>query len=167
MTRIGSRRNEGPVSSDPGVQSIFEACPNDKSIFLSQGGWFIPMSSSRIPVYITDLNRVYLEREQLCVEIFGRGFARLDTGMTDSLIRATNYVEAIESRQGLKVACIEEVAYHMGFITAEQLVQLAREIPNEYGAYLEEVAQEATPLSHADESAPDPSRFTVSSIGMG
>jgi glucose-1-phosphate thymidylyltransferase len=110
--------------------------------------------SARDELEITDLNRVYLEREQLRVEIFGRGFAWLDTGTIESLIQATNYVEAIESRQGLKVACVEEVAYHMGFITAEQLVRLAHAIPNEYGAYLEDVAQEARPLLHADESVP-------------
>ena len=98
--------------------------------------------SSRGELEITDVNRVYLNHNQLRVDVFSRGFAWLDTGTTESLTQATNYVETIESRQGLKIACLEEIAYRMGFITAEQVEQLAAKIPNNYGHYLEAVIRE-------------------------
>jgi glucose-1-phosphate thymidylyltransferase len=92
--------------------------------------------SPRGELEITDVNREYLRRGQLHVECFSRGFAWLDTGTTESLIQAANYVETIESRQGLKIACIEEVAYRMGFIDAAQVEKLASTFPNDYGQYL-------------------------------
>jgi glucose-1-phosphate thymidylyltransferase len=98
--------------------------------------------SVRGELEITDVNRVYLNHNQLRVEVFTRGFAWLDTGTIESLTQAANYVEAIESRQGLKIACLEEIAYRMGFITAEQVEQLAAKIPNDYGHYLESVIRE-------------------------
>ena len=88
------------------------------------------------------MNREYLDRGELRVEIFSRGFAWLDTGTTESLIQAANYVEAIESRQGLKIACLEEIAYRMGFISVEQVEKLADRIPNDYGQYLKAVIRE-------------------------
>jgi glucose-1-phosphate thymidylyltransferase len=98
--------------------------------------------SPRGELEITDVNRVYLERGRLRVECFSRGFAWLDTGTVDSLIQAANYVEAIEHRQGLKVACIEEVAYRMGFIDAAQLERLAAAMPNDYGQYLRDLLRD-------------------------
>jgi glucose-1-phosphate thymidylyltransferase len=98
--------------------------------------------SPRGELEITDVNRAYLDRGQLRVEVFSRGFAWLDTGTTESLIQAANYVETIESRQGLKIACVEEVAYRMGFIAADQVIALADRIPNDYGAYLRQIIAE-------------------------
>ena len=92
--------------------------------------------SPRGELEITDVNREYLNRGKLRVECFSRGFAWLDTGTTESLIQAANFVETIEQRQGLKVACIEEVAFRMGFIKAPQLELLAAGLPNDYGRYL-------------------------------
>ncbi len=99
--------------------------------------------SARGELEITDVNREYLRREKLQVEMLGRGFAWLDTGTHDALLRAANFVAAIEERQGLKIGCIEEVAYRMGYITADQLGALADEIPNEYGGYLADLVDAA------------------------
>ena len=96
--------------------------------------------SARGELEITDVNMIYLNRGQLHVELLGRGIAWLDTGTQETLLQAANFIEAIESRQGLKIACIEEIAYRMGYIDADQLEKLAQPLlKNGYGKYLMEV----------------------------
>jgi len=99
--------------------------------------------SARGELEITDLNREYLKENKLKVELFGRGFAWLDTGTYDSLLEASNYVETIQKRQGFYISCIEEIAYRNGWISKEQLITLAKEMEKvEYGKYLLEIAGE-------------------------
>lgn len=93
--------------------------------------------SNRGELEITDINKVYLERGLLSVQTLGRGFAWLDTGTHDSLLEANNYVHAIQKRQGLYIACIEEIAYRNGYINKEQLIKLAKPLlKTDYGEYL-------------------------------
>ncbi|NLA75202.1 MAG: glucose-1-phosphate thymidylyltransferase RfbA [Deltaproteobacteria bacterium] len=93
--------------------------------------------SARGEYEITDVNLEYLRRGQLRVELLGRGFAWLDTGTHEALQQASNYVETIQERQGIKISCIEEIAYQLGYINCDQLREVAREYRNnEYGRYL-------------------------------
>ncbi len=97
--------------------------------------------SPRGELEITDLNRLYLEEKRLNVKLLGRGFAWLDTGTHDSLLQASNFIATIEQRQGLKVSCIEEIAFKKGFIDKEQLLELAAPMmKNHYGEYLSNLA---------------------------
>jgi len=99
--------------------------------------------SPRGELEITDLNRKYLEKGQLRVELLGRGFAWLDTGTHESLLQASNFVQTIEERQGLKIACLEEIAFRSGWIDAAQLRRLGEEmVKNAYGQYLLQLADE-------------------------
>ncbi|MPM92211.1 Glucose-1-phosphate thymidylyltransferase 1 [bioreactor metagenome] len=101
--------------------------------------------SKRGELEITDLNRLYLEESRLSMKIMGRGMAWLDTGTHDSLLEASNFIATIENRQGLKVACIEEIAYRNGYINKEQLLKLAEPLKkNHYGEYLIKIANEKT-----------------------
>ncbi|MPN52072.1 Glucose-1-phosphate thymidylyltransferase 1 [bioreactor metagenome] len=99
--------------------------------------------SERGELEITDVNKAYLEKGTLSVELMGRGFAWLDTGTHESLLEASTFIETIEKRQNLKVACLEEIAYRMGYITKEQLFALAQPLKkNQYGQYLLALAAE-------------------------
>ena len=98
--------------------------------------------SARGELEITDVNKHYLRRHALRVEIMRRGYAWLDTGTHDSLLQAASFVHTIQTRQGLKIACIEEIAFRMGYIDAKQLLALAEPLAkNHYGKYLQQLAQ--------------------------
>ncbi len=99
--------------------------------------------SPRGELEITDINNAYLEQGTLSVQPLGRGFCWLDTGTHESLQQASHYVQAVQDRQGLKIACIEEIAYELGYITKDQLINLAQDmLKNQYGQYLMEIASE-------------------------
>jgi len=99
--------------------------------------------SKRGELEITDLNRLYLEENRLSLKLMGRGMAWLDTGTHDSLLEASNFIATIENRQGLQVACLEEIAYRNGYITRDQLLKLAEPLKkNNYGQYMIKIANE-------------------------
>ena len=132
--------------------SLEEKPENPKSNYAVTGLYFYDNSviekaknlkpSKRGELEITDLNRIFLEEKTLQVKVLGRGMAWLDTGTHASLLNASNFIETIEHRQGLKVACIEEIAYGKGFINKKQLLKLGSEMKNnDYGQYLISIAE--------------------------
>ena len=138
---------------DGKVLSIEEKPIDPKSNYAVIGLYFYPNSvveiakkikpSNRGELEITAVNQEYLEQGKLKVEVMGRGFAWLDTGTHESLLEASNYIQTIENRQGLKVACLEEIACEMGYISKSQLLELAEPLKkNGYGHYLIERAKE-------------------------
>ena len=133
--------------------SLEEKPLKPKSNYAVVGLYFYPNSvvniaknikpSARGELEITTVNQTYLEQGDLKVELMGRGFAWLDTGTHESLLDASNFIQTIEKRQGLKVACIEEIAYEMGYISKEELITLAQPLlKNQYGQYLLRRAEE-------------------------
>ncbi|TCO05965.1 glucose-1-phosphate thymidylyltransferase [Natronoflexus pectinivorans] len=135
------------------VLSIEEKPEKPKSNFAVTGLYFYGSDvvskaktlkpSKRGELEITDLNRLYLNEEKLHVKLLGRGMAWLDTGTHDSLLQASNFISTIEKRQGLKIACIEEIAYKKGWIDKKCLLELAKPLEkNEYGQYLKKIAAE-------------------------
>lgn len=106
--------------------------------------------SARGELEITDLNRRYLERGELGVELLGRGFAWLDTGTPDSLMQAAGFVQTIQERQGLKVACLEEIAMRMGWLSRDDIAAAGTRMNNDYGRYLVQIAAEEQPWGGDD-----------------
>ncbi|MEO1957755.1 MAG: glucose-1-phosphate thymidylyltransferase RfbA [Methylophilaceae bacterium] len=137
------------------VISLAEKPKQPKSNYAVTGLYFYPNDvikkakevapSDRGELEITSVNQLYLDEERLKVELMGRGYAWLDTGTHESLLEAAQFIEIIEKRQGLKVACLEEIAFERGYISKEQLIELAQPLlKNQYGQYLLRCAEEAT-----------------------
>ncbi len=176
LQRAASRRvgatNFGYVVKDPQRYGVVELDDNGRALSLEEkpaaprsnlavtGLYFYDnqvvdlaanlQPSARGELEITDINRLYMELGQLYVEIFGRGFAWLDTGTETSLLQAGEFVRTIEEREGLQIACLEEVAYLKGFISTEQLATLAATYKNSYGQYLSSLIDAVPKWQRAD-----------------
>lgn len=143
----------GIVSFDEqgNVLELEEKPKNPKSNYAVTGLYFYPKGSAKVAkgikpsargeLEITDMNKVYLNNRALNVQLLGRGYAWLDTGTFDSLLEASDFISAIENRQGLQIACLEEISYMKGWITREQLLEKANKLSkNSYGKYLKKIA---------------------------
>lgn len=148
-----SRYGVAEFDESGNVISIKEKPQSPKSNYAVTGLYFYPNDvidkakrvrpSKRGELEITAVNQMYLAEERLKVELMGRGYAWLDTGTHDSLLEASAFIETIEKRQGLKIACLEEIAYEQGYITGERLKELAQlSLKNEYGQYLMKLLDE-------------------------
>lgn len=140
-------------TEDNQVVSLVEKPQNPRSNYAVTGLYFYDNTvaekakqikpSPRGELEITDLNNMYLKEGKLRVELLGRGMAWLDTGTHQSLLQASNFVESIEERQGLKIACLEEIAFRKGYISKAQLIELAQPLlKNQYGQYLTKIAED-------------------------
>ena len=133
------------------VLSIEEKPKNPKSNFAVTGLYFYDKNavkyaknlkpSNRGELEITDLNKIYLKENKLNVEILGRGFAWLDTGTTETLLQASNFVFNMEINTGMKISCVEEVAYRMGYISKDNLFELSKNYKNAYGEYIRRIVE--------------------------
>jgi len=147
-----NRYGVAEFDTEKNVLSIEEKPEIPKSNYAVVGLYFYPNSvvniaknikpSKRGELEITTVNQTYLEQQNLKLELLGRGYAWLDTGTQDSLLEASNFIQTIEKRQGLKIACIEEIAFQMGYINKEQLLLIAEEYKNNsYGQYLQRLVK--------------------------
>ena len=153
LVRDPERYGVVEFDSDGKVTGIVEKPKNPRSQYAVPGLYFYDNDvvniagklkpSARGELEITDVNMAYLQRDDLRVELLGRGFAWLDTGTHEALQQAASYVQAIQERQGLKVSCPEEIAFRLGYIDSDQLKHLASQyLKNDYGRYLMEIARE-------------------------
>ncbi|MFW9994121.1 MAG: glucose-1-phosphate thymidylyltransferase RfbA [Candidatus Odinarchaeota archaeon] len=159
--KVKDARSFGVVEFDKEgrVLSVEEKPEHPKSSYAIPGLYFYDNQvveiaknlspSDRGELEITDVNNEYLKRKSLRAVVFGRGMAWFDTGTCDGLLEASNFIEAIQKRQGLSIACIEEIAYRLGHIDSEQLLKLSESLNNtEYGKYLREMSQEPVELPY-------------------
>ena len=131
------------------VKKIVEKPKSPDSIYAVVGLYFYPNDvinmakalepSERGELEISSINQNFLDQKRLNVEIMGRGYAWLDTGTQEAMNNASNFIKSVEDRQGLKISCLEEIAYRKGFIDAKQLDEIAETFPNEYGQYLKRI----------------------------